>query len=121
MNSILERFATDEPTICAVCHRRAMWIGSARKQGGRIVWLCNSNECHAAVKEVLAMPPNELDAFEIGSMLEAGKDAGAYLDQIGKTDPAALDAGEWREFLRRVVVGFEQAMRRKILSREAPF
>jgi hypothetical protein len=47
--------------------------------------------------------------------------AGAYLDEIGKTDIAMLSGDEWREFLRRIIVGFEQAMRRKILENEAPF
>ena len=67
------------------------------------------------------MPSSLLDAYEIGSALEAGKLAGAYLDEIGKTDLAALSGDEWREFLRRIIVGFEQAMRRKILENEVPF
>jgi len=67
------------------------------------------------------MPSSILDAYEIGSALEAGKLAGAYLDEIGKTDLAALSGDEWREFLRRLFVSFEQTMRRKILENEAPF
>ena len=67
------------------------------------------------------MPQETLDAHEIGAALEAGAEAGGYLEQIGKTDLAALSGDEWREFLRRIVVGFEQVMRRKILNGEPPF
>jgi hypothetical protein len=62
-----------------------------------------------------------LDAYEIGAALEAGAEAGAYLEEISKTDIATLDAGEWREFLRRVLIGYELALRRKILNNEPPF
>ena len=67
------------------------------------------------------MPQEQLDAYEIGAAFEAGATAGSYLDEIGITDLARLDRDQWREFLRRIVVGFEQAMRRKILENEAPF
>jgi hypothetical protein len=67
------------------------------------------------------MPSDVLDAYEIGSALEAGRLAGQYLEEIQKTDLALLSADEWREFLRRLIVGFEQIMRRKILENEAPF
>lgn len=67
------------------------------------------------------MPSSLLDDYEIGSVLEAGRVAGNYLSEIGKTDLVTLDGDEWREFLRRLIVGFEQAMRRKILENEAPF
>jgi hypothetical protein len=98
-----------------------VWLGCHR--GGRtpVVWLCDDNGCHAAAKKVYAMPPQILDSYEIGAALEAGDIAGGYLDEIGITDLAKLDADQWREFLRRIVVGFEQVMRRKILKNETPF
>jgi hypothetical protein len=119
--SSVARFATREPTVCAVCRRHAMWIGYAPKQRAEVIWLCDDNGCHAAAKRIYKMPNETLDAFEIGAVLEAGTQAGSYLEEIGKTDLAALDAGEWRSFLRRIVVGYERALRRKILNNEAPF
>lgn len=119
MNNIAARFATQQPTLCAVCRRHAVWLGyPATKQPA---WLCDSTPCHVAAKRIYRMPSSMLDAYEIGSALEAGKLAGTYLDEIGKTDIAALNGDEWREFLRRIIVGFELAMRRKILGDEAPF
>jgi hypothetical protein len=53
------------------------------------------------------MPESILDAYEIGAALEAGAGAGKYLEMIGITDLAALDAGQWREFLRHIVTGYE--------------
>jgi hypothetical protein len=120
MNNIA-RFATKEPTACAVCRRRAMAIGYAPKQRSEVIWLCDDNGCHAAAKAIYKMPSDWLDAYEIGAMLEAGNLAGAYLDEIGKTDMAALTPDEWRSFLHRIVVGYERALRRKILNNEAPF
>jgi hypothetical protein len=119
--SNVARFATTEPTVCAVCRRHAMAIGYAPKQRCQVIWLCDSNECHAAAKRIYKMPSDWLDAFELGAVLEAGTQAGAYLDEIGKTDMAVLTPDEWRSFLRHIVTGYERALRRKILDGEAPF
>jgi hypothetical protein len=122
MSNIVARFATTEPTACAVCRRHAIWVGYTPKPRNReVIWLCDDNACHALARRIYTMPAATLDAFEIGAVLEAGSNAGGYLEEIGKTDLAALDANEWREFLRRIVVGYEQALRRKILANEAPF
>jgi hypothetical protein len=121
-NNLDLRFATNEPTLCAVCRRHAVWLGTTPQPHRMpVIWLCDDNGCHKAAKGLFKMPANILDAYEIGSALEAGRLAGAYLDEIGKTDIAMLSGDEWREFSRRIVVGFEQAMRRKILETEAPF
>jgi hypothetical protein len=121
MSNII-RFATKEPTLCAVCRRHAVWLGTTPQPHGRpVIWLCDNSGCHAAGKGLFKMPSSILDAYEIGSALEAGKLAGDYLDEIGKTDLAVLSGDEWCEFLRRLFVGFEQIMRRKILENEAPF
>jgi hypothetical protein len=104
------RFATKEPIVCAVCRRHAVWLGCTPVPHGR----------HRSGKGLFKMPSSILDAYEIGSALEAGKLAGAYLDEIGKTDLVTLSGDEWREFLRRIIVGFEQITRRKILTNEAP-
>jgi hypothetical protein len=83
--------------------------------------LCNNNDCHAAAKHVYAMTKPLLDDYEIGAALEAGRVAGAFLEELGTTDLAKLTAEQWREFLRRIVVGYEHALRHKILNHEPPF
>jgi hypothetical protein len=125
------RFATKQPTVCAVCRRHAVGLGYVphyRNPGSRFsqprgptIWLCDDVGCHAAAKKVYHMPDQLLDAYEIGAALEAGAESGAFLEQIGKTDLALLTASEWRELLRRMFTGFERVMRRKILNDEAPF
>ena len=67
------------------------------------------------------MPAPDLDAFEQAAALEAGATAATYLEECGTTDLAKLHEKEWREFLRRLLTGFEQALRRKILEGESPF
>jgi hypothetical protein len=118
---VANRFATKEPTLCAVCRRHAVWLGYHAGARTPIIWLCDDNKCHAGAKKVYVMPQSTLDEYELGAVLEAGAVAGSYLEEIGTTDIAALDAGQWREFLRRIVLGFECALRRKILENEPPF
>jgi hypothetical protein len=118
---VANRFATKEPTLCAVCRRHAVWIGYHAGGQSPVIWLCDDSNCHATAKKVYAMPQRIMDAYEIGAALEAGAIAGGYLEEIGTTDLAALSPEQWREFLRRFVIGFEQAIRRKILENEAPF
>lgn len=115
------RFATKEPTCCAVCRRHAIWLGYSPKQNDSIIWLCANSECHELGKQIYKMPVETLDAYEIGAAREAIDVAGPYLDEIGTTDLAALDHQQMGEFLRRFIVGYEQSMRRKILEGEAPF
>jgi hypothetical protein len=124
--SNLQRFATREPTVCTVCRRRAVWIGYAPltetlKPKSPPMWLCGKTECSQAARSVYTMPSDILDAFEIGAALEAGAEAGKYLEEIGTTDLAKLDPQQWAEFLRRLFTGFEHALRRKILTNEPPF
>jgi hypothetical protein len=123
MSSTVSRFATEEPTACAVCCRHAVWLGYGppKRERPPVIWLCDHNDCHAAAQKVYAMPIAVLDAYEIGAALEAGAEAASYLEGIGKTDLARLSRDEWREFLRLFLVGYERAMRRKILNGEAPF
>ena len=118
---LANRFATKDPTVCAVCRRHAAAVGYCKRHRPPVIWLCDHADCHAAAEKVYVMPQHHLDAYEIGAVLEAGAEAGRYLEEIGVTDLARLDTGQWREFLRRVVVGFEHSLRRKILNNEAPF
>lgn len=67
------------------------------------------------------MPSKDLDAYEQKAVEAAGQHAGEYLDEIEKTDLAELSEDEWKEFLRRIVVGFEHNMRHMITTNEAPF
>ena len=67
------------------------------------------------------MSAEQFDEYELGAILEAGREAGRYLDEIGKTDLKVLDHDEWREFLFRLLTGYEQALRRKLLDNEPSF
>lgn len=118
--TVLARFASRTPIVCAVCRRRAVWLGYRPPESDRLpaIWLCDDEYCHAAAAGTYAMPKDILDAHELGAMLEAGVIAGGYLDEIGKTDLANLDPEQWREFLRRLLTGYERVLRRKIINDE---
>jgi hypothetical protein len=117
----IARFATKEPTLCAVCRRHAYWLGYRRDGRGPMIWLCDDNRCHSAAKNVAAMASGTLDLHERAAALEAGTGAGGFLDECGTTDLAALSVGQWEEFLRRIIVGYEHSLRRRILEHEPPF
>lgn len=119
--SIVTRFATVEPAVCAVCRRRAVWLGYAPQQRKPAIWLCDDTYCHKVARRVYDMPASILDEYEITATLKAGEEAGSYLEGLGKTDLGMLTSDEWREFLRRIVVGYEHELRRKLLAHEAPF
>jgi hypothetical protein len=98
-----------------------MWLGFAPYNRSPIAWLCDDDRCHHAARSVYTMPDQILDALEQGAVFEAGADAAGYLEEVGTTDLAKLSEVEWREFLRRLVTGFEQILRRKILENSPPF
>src|SRR5262249_60369142 len=77
MSSTLSRFATEEPTACAVCRRHAVWLGYGppKRERPPVIWLCDDNGCHAAAKKIYAMPKEMLGAYEIGAPLQAGAEA----------------------------------------------
>jgi hypothetical protein len=113
------RFATTEPTACMVC--RPAPCGSDLRRITEVRSLCDDVGCHRVARSVYKMPDVILDALEQGAAFEAGVDAAGYLEEIGTTDLAKLSETEWREFLRRLIVGFEQVLRRKNLEKHPPF
>lgn len=121
MSNILSRYATSEPTGCAVCHRRAVGLGYAPRQGEKLIWLCDDKDCHAVSGKVYRMPQAQLDAYEIGATRAGLESGGAFLDEIGITDLAALDGDQFLEFGRRIITGFEATMRKRILDGSPPF
>jgi hypothetical protein len=110
--------AFGNPHICFICRRRAgaNGVGSPRRQG----WVCNA--CGIPLgKRVIHMSDEAFDEFEISAIEEAGNEAGAYLDDLGKTDLATLTPDEWRHFLRTFLRAFETNVRRRVESGTTPF
>ena len=118
---VANRFATKSPH-CAQC-AVAMRCGLATTRAGRAPSFGFATTITVTPSQKRFTPcRNEYWTLtRLGAALEAGAIAGGYLEEIGTTDLAALSGEQWREFLRRFVIGFEQAMRRKILENEAPF
>ena len=119
--SILSRFATKEPAVCAVCRRHAEGLAYAPRADQPMIWLCDHPDCHSLARKVYRMPEAKLDLYEHAAAQKAGEQVGAYLDSLNKTDLAVLTEAEWQEMLRLFYTGFEQELRRKLLANEAPF
>jgi hypothetical protein len=123
-STVVSRLHTKQPTACAVCRRRACWLGFAPVDKhltprGPVLWLCKHPYCHGAGKAIYYMSNSRFDEIEQAAALEAGAEAARYLESCGTTDLAHLRDDEWREFLRRVVSGFGTAMRRKVIDAQA--
>lgn len=67
------------------------------------------------------MPTTKLDLYEEKALQDGGCEGGAFLDEIGTTDLAALTETQYQEYLRRVLLGFEGGMRKRIIEGIAPF
>ena len=106
------------PQPCFICRRRD--DGCALLKGREIRWYCA--ECGTALaKRANRMMPRAFDLVEQRAMQEAGDQAGAYLDELGKTDLAQLDPNEWNVFLITIIRKFGEAMRREVAAETPPF
>lgn len=61
------------------------------------------------------------DPYELIARRDAGSAAGAYLDEIGKSDLADLTEEQWLKFLAKVISGFGDSLRTQIAELRAPF
>ena len=60
---------------------------------------------------------NELSEQEIAAIVATGPKAGAYLDELGKTDLAVMNEAEWLGFIETVVMAYADEM----AKRHAPY
>lgn len=114
----------NNPESCFICRRRAAGIGVSRRGNFRNLstfgWLCE--ECGTALaRKAYDMPDKEFDVFEQRAAVNAGSAAGAYLDQIGKTDLAQLSEAEWSVFCITMIRSFGEAIRAEVASGKPPF
>lgn len=111
---------------CFICRRRSDNIGYSPHDRAPIKWVCweclddTHNGIRSKLPKVYHMPKRQLDDYERRALEDGGNAGGEYLDSIQKTDLASLDDHEWREFLRRVLVGYADGMR-EIVSKEIPY
>lgn len=99
------------PTTCTLCGRRATGLGFGSFKGDP-KFVCNL--CADVMSMVKQMTGTKLDLHELAAVERAGKRAGTYLERLGKTDLADLTKGEWGFFLREIIEGFGDELRREI-------
>lgn len=110
-----------EPICCAVCRRAAVGIGFAHKQGKPVLWLCEESDCISLGKAVVHMSSKTLTATENLALQDAGADAGAYLERLGKFDLSELTENEWSNFLTIILNSYGENMRKRVTQAIAPF
>ena len=101
------------------CGRRQRGYGYAARRHDPITWAC-SPECSKVSARARSMA-HDLDRYEELALQAGGRSAGAYLEEIGKTDLARLTPLEWESFLRLVLIGYADAMRELIRMDRPPF
>jgi hypothetical protein len=109
--------------VCFVCARPAVGYGYAPpriKSASEIAFCCDDPECLQIAKSTYMMKQLEFGRIEQLATGDAGDKAGAYLDEIGKTDLATLTATEWHTFLEQVIAGYRAALKGRLRD-EAPF
>ena len=111
--------ATTDPGICAVCRRRHDNLAYAPTPRHPLKWVCA--ECVPLAKGIYHMPRAQIDEFERKALNDAGEAAGAYLDEIGKTDLADLTEEEWAAFWERGLMGYSESMKEQATKLWAPF
>ena len=92
---------------CTVCPREAKGFGYNPKlagEDGRAGIAC-SMKCLNTLKEKQGMM-NDATPNETQAVLHGGNMGGEYLDELGKTNLAALSEDEWQQFLFCVVGGY---------------
>lgn len=111
-----------EPGQCAICRLTEDGWGFVAANNRKKVpptWACKADIKLA--KAVHTMPDRDLNNMEIIALQDAGAEAGAYLDGIGKTDIGALSDAEWNTFLIMILNRFGEKMRDRLGANLAPF
>lgn len=112
-----------DPAICGVCARSAAGFGYSSDQNWRSrppIWTCDSPECLQVAKDSYSLPQDRFTRLESLASGKGGEEGGAFLDEIGKTDLAALTEAEWYEFCRRIIAGYRKALVTSLRD-ESPF
>jgi hypothetical protein len=107
------------PYPCAVCRRAgAGFAFSAPGTRAAPAFFC-SMHC-SEVWMVAHRKRIELTRDEAAAALAGGKVAGAYLEQLGRTDLRQLSRVEWAEFCERLTRGYLEELQRQA-DTQVPF
>ncbi len=107
------------PYPCAVCTRaRTGFAFSAPGTRAAPAFFC-SMRC-SEVWMVAHRRKIELTRDEAAAALAGGKAAGAYVEQLGRTDMAQFNRVEWAEFCERLTRGYLEELQRQA-DAQVPF
>lgn len=104
---------------CAVCNRASAGFAfSAPGTGAPPAFFCSM--CCSEVWMVAHRRKIELTRDEATAALAGGKVAGAFLEQLGRTDLTQLSRVEWAEFCGRLTRGYLEDLQRQA-DTQVPF
>lgn len=106
-----------DPQPCFICRRRDCGLGLLRNKTPR--WVCE--DCMDIAPKANTLPPRAFDACEHDAIDDAMVALGQFLDEVGTTDLATLDASNFKLAGNRMIRAFGDSMRRRIADHQAPF
>lgn len=106
--------------LCCVCRGRD--AGIAVKSGGRLRWVCADADCLDIAIRSDNVSAKDFDRLEAeAAIVGAGNAMGAFLDEIGITDMAALAPEQWAELCKRGTAGYRQHLKKLVDDNAIPF
>lgn len=104
--------------LCAVCARPAAGIGYHPRLNDPMIYFCEDVQCFDARKVVYGLiTSGEIKQITDMATSLAGNAGGQYLDQIGKTDVAVMEPGEWQEFIGKICATYHAELQRIITDK----
>lgn len=108
---------------CAICHRAARGYGyqdPAALHPPR--YQACSMRCLSTIHKLIkAGKMFDLNHYEKQGLAAASQAAGDYLDEIGKTDLAAMSSAEWHDFIALIFVKATAEIQRLTETNAVPF
>ncbi|MFO1147779.1 MAG: hypothetical protein U1E62_05315 [Alsobacter sp.] len=108
---------------CFICGDPGAGLGFSPSDEFKVrpKWLCDDPLCLGSARKAYDMSSSHRTAQALEARDKGGEAAGAYLEEIGKTDIGELTLEEWREFLDRFVRARADHLRRLAASFAPPF
>lgn len=109
--------------VCFICGDPSAGLGWCPTNAfkARPRWLCDDPRCIHSASKAYGMPTIEQRKHAAEALEVGGQAAGAYLEEIGKTDLAEMTPDEWHTFLERFVAARAEHLRRLAAAFAPPF
>jgi hypothetical protein len=86
-----------------------------------MLWICDDPECLDIARNSIKMRQDKFSKLERDAVMQGAKEAGEYLETIGKTDLVDLSLQEWDQFCESMIGGYRHALKDMVRTENGPF